>query len=91
MTLETFDFSFQPSSDERRIKELAQLASISKQEIIVFIGTPGVGKTHLAIDFGIRACQNKILTLFTTVFFSMNQLFPTLIDYSIVEVIERPI
>lgn len=87
-TLETFNFAFQPSLDERKIKELAQLGFISKQENIIFIGPPGVGKTHLAIGIGIRACQNKIRTLFTTVSSLMDQLYSTLIDNSTVEMIE---
>jgi DNA replication protein DnaC len=87
-TLETFDFSFQPSLDERKVKELAQLGFISKQENIVLLGPPGVGKTHLAIGLGIRACQNKIRTLFSTVTSLMDQLYTTLIDNSTVEMIE---
>jgi len=87
-TLETFNFAFQPSLDERKIKELAQLGFISKQENIVLIGPPGVGKTHLAIGIGIRACQNKIRTLFATVSSLMDQLYSTLIDNSTVEMIE---
>lgn len=87
-TLETFNFAFQPSLDETKIKELAQLGFISKQENIVFLGPPGVGKTHLAIGIGLRACQNKIRTLFTTVSSLMDQLHATLIDNSTVEVIE---
>ncbi len=86
--LETFNFSFQPSLDERKIKELAQLGFISKQENIIFIGPPGVGKTHLAIGIGTRACQNKIRTLFTTVSSLMDHLYSTLIDSSTVEMIE---
>jgi DNA replication protein DnaC len=76
-TLDTFNFAFQPSLDERKIKELAQLGFISKQENIVFIGPPGVGKTHLAIGTEIRACQNKVRTLFTTGSFLMDQLYST--------------
>lgn len=87
-TLESFNFSFQPSLDERKIKELAQLGFITKQENIVFVGPPGVGKTHLAIGLGIRACQSKIRTLFITVSSLMDQLYSTLIDHSTVERIE---
>jgi len=55
-TLEMFEFSFQPSVDAKYINELSHLAFIEKAENIVFLGPPGVGKTHLAIALGIKAC-----------------------------------
>jgi DNA replication protein DnaC len=54
-TLDQFDFSFQPSIDERLLKELATLRFIANAENVVFLGPPGVGKTHLAIALGLAA------------------------------------
>jgi DNA replication protein DnaC len=42
-TLEMFEFSFQPSVDEKYIRELAHLGFMEKAENIVFLGPPGVG------------------------------------------------
>jgi DNA replication protein DnaC len=54
-TLDSFDFSFQPSIDERLVRELATLRFIANAENVVFLGPPGVGKTHLAITLGLAA------------------------------------
>lgn len=54
-TLEDFDFSFQPSIDKRQVDELATLAFVARHENVIFLGPPGVGKTHLAIGLAIKA------------------------------------
>lgn len=55
--LEGFDWSFNPDIDEARIRELATLDFVEKNEIALFLGNPGVGKTHLALAIGILAAQ----------------------------------
>ena len=65
-TLEGFDFSYQPDLDKKRINELFSLDFALKRENVVFLGPPGVGKTHLAIALGIKACQKGIRTYFLT-------------------------
>lgn len=63
-TLETFDFSFQPGLGEKEILKLSSLDFIEKKENLIFLGPPGVGKTHLAVAFGIKACSAKYRVLF---------------------------
>lgn len=58
-TLEEFDFSFQPSLNAARIRELAELGFLSRVENILLIGRPGVGKTHLSIGIALKACQAR--------------------------------
>src|SRR3989449_7094134 len=48
-TFEQFDFSFQPSIDERQIRELCSLRFIHEASNVIFLGPPGVGKTHLSV------------------------------------------
>ena len=56
-TLESFDFTFQPSLDELVIRDLMTLKFIHNAENVVFLGPPGVGKTHLAIGLGMSAVK----------------------------------
>jgi DNA replication protein DnaC len=65
-TLESFDFKFQPSVDQKRIKELALCHFIEHGENVIFLGPPGVGKTHLAIALGIKAVHSGYQVLFTS-------------------------
>lgn len=60
----SFDFSFQPSIDERQIKDLCQLGFLENNENIVFLGSSGVGKTHLSISIGIEAARQRYSTYF---------------------------
>ena len=64
--LEEFDFSFQPEINEKLIRELATLDFMNLAKNVLFIGAPGVGKTHLAISLGIKATQARKRVLFFT-------------------------
>jgi len=65
-TLDAFDFKFQPSIDAKVIRELATGRYIESAENVLLLGPPGVGKTHLAVALGLKACEQGIRTLFTT-------------------------
>ena len=57
-TLQDFDFSFQPSIKREQIESLATLGFVERKENVIFLGPPGVGKTHLAISLAIAAAQS---------------------------------
>ena len=57
-TLDTFDFTFQPSIRREQIESLHELGFLERHENVVFLGPPGVGKTHLAISLAIEAAQS---------------------------------
>jgi DNA replication protein DnaC len=64
-TLEEFDFTFQPGLAAVRVRELATLAFLDQATNVLFIGGPGVGKTHLAISLGLKACAARRSVLFS--------------------------
>jgi DNA replication protein DnaC len=63
--LDEFDFEFQPSLDKAVIRDLTSLRFIKNCENIVFLGPPGVGKTHLAIALGLEAVRSGFRVHFT--------------------------
>ena len=62
--LKDFDFSFQESLNENQIRDFETHRFISNCENIVFLGSSGVGKTHLATAIGISAAKKRISTYF---------------------------
>lgn len=62
--LTEFNFDFQPGLNRQLISELATMSFLERHENVVFIGSPGVGKTHLAISLGVIACEQGIRVLF---------------------------
>ena len=65
-TLEDFDFNFNDSIDKEYIIDLATMRFIEDNKNILFVGNPGVGKTHLAVALGIKATQSRYSVYFTT-------------------------
>lgn len=65
-TIEQFDFSFQPSLNEKEVARLGSLAFIEAKDNVIFLGPPGVGKTHLAVGLGVKACMAGYRVLFLT-------------------------
>ncbi len=65
-TLESFDFSYQPSIDKKVVMELASLAFVERGHNAVLLGPPGVGKTHLAVALGLKAVEAGHRALFLT-------------------------
>ena len=63
-TMDEFDFSFQKSIDRSVIEDLMTMRFIHNHENVVFLGPPGVGKTHLSVALGIRALQSDISTYY---------------------------
>lgn len=63
-TIEDFEFDFNEEINKSKIMDLSILGFIEKNENIIFVGTPGVGKTHLSIALGVEAASVRISTYF---------------------------
>ena len=54
-SLESFNWEFNPDINRRSIEELASLRFVDNNQIALFLGQPGTGKTHLALAIGVKA------------------------------------
>jgi DNA replication protein DnaC len=65
-TLDQFDFRFQPTINERQVRELATMRFVAHGENVLLLGPPGVGKTHLAVSLGVAGITQGLSVLFLT-------------------------
>jgi DNA replication protein DnaC len=69
-----FDFKAQPSLDPKQIRELATGRFVANGETLLFLGPPGVGKSHLAVALG----REAILAGYTALFIQATTLVAAL-------------
>ena len=72
-TIRDFDFSYQPSINRKQIEDLASLRFMDTNSNVIFVGSSGVGKTHLATAIGIEAASRRISTYFVNFSTMMNK------------------
>ena len=82
-TLEQFDFGFQPSVDERLVKELANLAFVAEATNILMLGPPGGGKTHLAVALALKAIGQGLGAYFVRAYDLMEDLRKARIEHNL--------
>lgn len=63
-TLETYDFDYPKSIDRSLVTKAATLDFVREKSNVVFVGPPGVGKTHLANAIGQLACLRGLRVRF---------------------------
>jgi DNA replication protein DnaC len=67
-TIDDFDFEFNTTIKKKDILSLCSSNFIFKNQNILFVGPPGVGKSHLAISIGIAAIHNGYTVLYKSAF-----------------------
>lgn len=87
LRLEDYDFKRQPSLDRKQIMDLAELGFVDRAESVLWIGPSGVGKTHLAIALGVRACQANYHVRFVRAYPLLRRLYAALADDTLEEVL----
>ncbi len=89
MTFDSYDWGFQPGLNVEYVKDLAELGFVVNRQPLLVLGKTGVGKTHLATAFGVKACEAG----FKVNFFKLQELlvllYASLADDSTYEVINR--
>jgi DNA replication protein DnaC len=73
-TLEDFDWRFNPSIRRKTIYDLATCRFIEEARDILFLGPPGVGKSHLAQALGYQAVKMGFIVLYRSIFDLVKQL-----------------
>jgi len=64
-SIDEFDFNFQPKLNRQKVMSLFDLTFIQEKGNVIFLGPPGVGKTHLAVSLALKACQAGMSIYFT--------------------------
>ena len=67
-SLEDFDWSFNPSIKRPQIYELATCRFLREARDVLFVGPPGVGKSHLSQALGGAAIRQGYTVLYRSVF-----------------------
>jgi DNA replication protein DnaC len=65
-TIDNFEFGFQRAITKKQVNQLLDMQWIEKAYNLIYLGPPGVGKTHLAVAIGVEAVQKGYKVSFVT-------------------------
>jgi len=87
LRLEDYNFARQPTLDRERVMTLGELGFLDRCQSVLLVGPSSVGKTHLAISLGVRACQANYRVRFVRAFALFGRLYASLADDSFEDVL----
>lgn len=82
-TIDAFDWTHPSAIPKALILQALTLDFVSQKQHLIFLGSGGLGKSHLATAIGIAACQREFKTLFTTAADLINRLVASQADHSL--------
>ena len=78
-----------PKDGQERLPQLERLEFIGAGRNVIMAGSPGTGKTHIALGLGIKACNQGLRVLFTTVPRMLTQLRESRSDKTLIRLEHR--
>jgi len=78
--IEDYDFKEQPCLDRKVILDLAELGFLDRCESVFFLGPSGVGKSHLSVGLGMRACAAGYRVLYVRTYDMLKDLLASMAD-----------
>jgi DNA replication protein DnaC len=67
-TLDAFDWSFNPSIKKKQIFDLATCRFVRERRDVLWLGPPGIGKSHLVQALGYQAIKTGLVVLYRSIF-----------------------
>jgi len=82
-TIDAFDWTHPSSIPKAMILQTLKFDFVEQKQHLIFLGSGGLGKSHLATAIGVAACQREFKTLFTTAADLINRLVASQADRSL--------
>lgn len=89
LRIEDYDFKVQPSLDRKQLLDVAELSFVDRCQAVLFVGPSGVGKSHLAIGLGVRACAAGYHVRFARANDLLKSLWAAMADNTLDEVLDE--
>jgi DNA replication protein DnaC len=86
--IEDYDFKEQPCLDRKVILDLAELGFLDRCESVFFLGPSGVGKSHLSVGLGVRACAAGYRVLYVRTYDMLKDLLASMADETFDDLLE---
>lgn len=86
--IEDYDFKEQPGLDRKVILDLAELGFLDRCESVFFLGPSGVGKSHLSVGLGMRACAAGYRVLYVRTYDMLKNLLASMADGTFDDLLE---